>query len=361
MAVKLRERKLKDGAKSYYLDCSFNGERWTETIKGKHTKGGKHNKELKILAETTRANREIELSSKGLNYIPNHKKSIFISTYFEDYISNYAKKDIRMLKSSYNWFKKFLDEPNNKTSNKLFELTKTDCINFKSYLTSSHLTGETPHNLLSRFKKIIKQAVADGYLYDNPTDGVTIKRKNKLKKEILTADELRLLKDTYCGNNEIKRAFLFAAFTGLGLAECQKLQWKHIKNNKVKILRSKLADKDIWINNNLSNTALEILNQSTDKRKDTPIFNLQSKHKKGFLSNNGVNKAIKNWITRANIDKHITFYSARHSFAVLLLNNGANLKTVADCMGHESTAHTIKYLNFVENLQDEAINNLPTL
>ncbi len=50
-----------------------------------------------------------------------------------------------------------------------------------------------------------------------------------------------------------------------------------------------------------------------------------------------------------------------HSFAVLILNNGANLKTAADCMGHESTAHTIKYLNFVENLQDEAINNLPTL
>ncbi|MEJ6736582.1 MAG: phage integrase SAM-like domain-containing protein, partial [Flavobacteriales bacterium] len=245
MAVKLRERKLKDGAKSYYLDCSLNGERWTETITGKHTKGGKKNKELKFLAETTRANREIELSSRGTKYIPNHKKKIFLSTYFESYIESYAKKDIRMLKSSYSWFNKFINEPNNKTSNKLFELTKKDCNDFKDYLTSSHLTGETPHNLLARFKKIIKQAIADGYLYDNPTDGITIKRQNKLKKEILTADELKILKNTHCGNDEVKRAFLFAAFTGLGLSECQKLQWKHIKNNKVKILRSKLADKDI--------------------------------------------------------------------------------------------------------------------
>jgi len=28
---------------------------------------------------------------------------------------------------------------------------------------------------------------------------------------------------------------------------------------------------------------------------------------------------------------------------------------MADCLGHESTAHTIKYLNFVENLQESSL------
>ncbi len=41
--------------------------------------------------------------------------------------------------------------------------------------------------------------------------------------------------------------------------------------------------------------------------------------------------------------------------------NGANLKTVADAMGHSSTKSTLKYLNIINKLQDEAIDNLPSI
>ena len=39
--------------------------------------------------------------------------------------------------------------------------------------------------------------------------------------------------------------------------------------------------------------------------------------------------------------------------------NGANLKTVADLLGHSTTQHTIKYLNYTDPLKEEAINKLP--
>ncbi|MBS5563479.1 tyrosine-type recombinase/integrase [Bacteroides fragilis] len=34
------------------------------------------------------------------------------------------------------------------------------------------------------------------------------------------------------------------------------------------------------------------------------------------------------------MDKHISWHCARHSFAVNILNNGANIKTVAGLLGH---------------------------
>ena len=51
----------------------------------------------------------------------------------------------------------------------------------------------------------------------------------------------------------------------------------------------------------------------------------------------------------------------RHSFAVNILNNGANIKTVASLLGHSGLKHTEKYTRAVDKLKEEAINSLPEL
>lgn len=60
-------------------------------------------------------------------------------------------------------------------------------------------------------------------------------------------------------NNEVKKAFLFACYTGLGLSECKKLTWGEIKNERLIIDRSKLNSAEI--NNGLSAKALEIIGE----------------------------------------------------------------------------------------------------
>ncbi len=57
----------------------------------------------------------------------------------------------------------------------------------------------------------------------------------------------------------------------------------------------------------------------------------------------------------------ITFHVSRHSFAVNILNNGANIKTVASLLGHSGLKHTEKYTRAVDKLKEEAINSLPEL
>ena len=57
----------------------------------------------------------------------------------------------------------------------------------------------------------------------------------------------------------------------------------------------------------------------------------------------------------------VLFHQTRHSFAVNILNNGANIKTVASLLGHSGLKHTEKYTRAVDKLKEEAINSLPEL
>jgi len=57
----------------------------------------------------------------------------------------------------------------------------------------------------------------------------------------------------------------------------------------------------------------------------------------------------------------VLFHTSRHSFAVNILNNGANIKTVASLLGHSGLKHTEKYTRAVDKLKEEAINSLPEL
>ncbi len=90
-----------------------------------------------------------------------------------------------------------------------------------------------------------------------------------------------------------------------------------------------------------------------DGNKDVLIFNLPSYE--------SCCKSVKRWVKRAGIDKHISWHCGRHSFAVNILNNGANIKTVASLLGHSGLKHTEKYTRAVDKLKEEAINSLPEL
>lgn len=349
MGVKLHERKLANGAKRYYLVIWNNGIRsyeWLHTVEKKDDK-----KQKKDLAESIRAQRALEIESEGTNYVPKHKKKITLQKYFENYLENYKQKDIRTMEGALKKFQEYLKKPKLPISS----LNQLQIEGFKNYLLNdAGLNGETPYSYWRRFKKILIHAEKESYIKESVYKKVKWKSKDKkaettLTKQILTEEEIKLLKETYCGNAEVKRAFLFACYSGLGYAEFKTLTWKNISNQKLIIDRAKSKRQ---INIKLSNSAFQLLGE----RSKGLIFDLKNNGK--FLSDTAINKNIKNWIKKAKIEKDITFYCGRHTYAVRLLNNGTNLKTVSDALGHATSAHTIKYLNHVNNLKDDATFNL---
>lgn len=349
MGVKLRERKLANGRKRYFLDIFYNGVRSYEWL---HTVEKKDNKiEKKELAESIRSQRSLEIESEGTNYVPKHKKKITLSQYFDNYTTHYQQKDIRSIKNALNKFKQYLNDDKFRISS----LNEIHIEKFRYYLVNeAGLKGETPYSYWKRFKKVLIYAAKEGYLKDSVYKNVRWENKNKkaeatLTKQVLDEDEIKLLFDTRCGNPEVKRAFLFSCYTGLGYAEFKALEWDKIVNGRLIIDRAK-TNKEINIK--LSPTAISLLGE----RSKGLIFDLKRNGK--FLSEVAIKKNLTNWLKRAKIEKNITFYCGRHTMAVRLLKNGANLKTVADALGHSSTAHTIKYLNHVNSIKDDATSNL---
>lgn len=54
-------------------------------------------------------------------------------------------------------------------------------------------------------------------------------------------------------------------------------------------------------------------------------------------------KSVRRWVKRTDIDKHICWHYIRRSFAVNILNNGVNIKTVVSLLGYSGLKHTEKY------------------
>lgn len=349
MGVKLKKRKLANGAERYFLVIWHNGIRSYEWLH--KVEKGDNKTEKKKLAETIRAQRALEIESEGTSFIPKHKKKVTISHYLETYLSNYKQRDIRTMSGTISKFLVYLNNPNLPISN----LNKLQIEGYKNYLINeSGLSGETPYSYWRRFKKILIYAEKQNYVKESiykhiRWDAKKNKTKSTLTKQVLTEEEICKLKETECGNPEVKKAFLFACYTGLGYAEFKKLTWEHIVNNRLIIDREKTKTE---INIQLSDYAIELLGEKSHGL----MFNLKNKGK--FLSDNAINKNLRNWMKRAKIDKNITFYCGRHTFAVRLLLNGANLKTVSDALGHTTPSHTIKYLNHVDNLKNNATSML---
>ena len=104
----------------------------------------------------------------------------------------------------------------------------------------------------------------------------------------------------------------------------------------------------------LSKTLLNLIGEEPEHghRKDL-IFKLPS--------HTSCLKGLRVWTEKAGIKKHITWHCGRHSFAVNILNNGANIKTVSSLLGHSSLQMTEKYMHAIDKLKEDAINSLPDI
>ena len=68
-----------------------------------------------------------------------------------------------------------------------------------------------------------------------------------------------------------------------------------------------------------------------------------------------INPALKDIMQILKINKHITFYTARHSFATYLKFNNISIDAVSEMLGHTDIKTTQSYLNKLPNKQLDKI------
>lgn len=324
----------------------------------------KQNNEILDIAKKIRFEREQQLKENQHGIRLKREKDINFLDWMWSYYEAYTKADKRHIKRAYNVFIDFLTATPEYSKYakriKPEQLTKQMIVAFTEYL-QSRFKGEGAHTLYARFKKVLKNAVEADVLRKNPTTGISIKIDNgALKKEVLSLDEIKQLITThYIGENpDIRRAFIFCLYCGLRWCDVKELTFANVdySNRLLKFEQAKTKGHStassviIPLNEGLLNLIGE---PSQEGNRDKVIFPLPS--------HNMCLKALRHWVKRAGIQKHITWHCARHSFAVNILNNGANIKTVASLLGHSGLKHTEKYTRAVDSLKQEAINSLPEL
>ena len=72
--------------------------------------------------------------------------------------------------------------------------------------------------------------------------------------------------------------------------------------------------------------------------------------------NSNINKELSILGKLAEIDKRISFHTARHTFATMMLTLGADLYTVSKLLGHTSVKMTQVYAKIVNKKKDDAVN-----
>lgn len=382
---KLYARVLDDGRESLYLEYYFGYNKVYDEAKDKEViKIDRHkeqlslylwqaprtpierqqNKETLELAKKIRFERGQELLESVEGYRLKKDRDINFLCYFQSYIDNYTKKDYRMLVLSRNRFVDFLnDTPEyNKFTNRIkpSQITKDMVEDFTEYLQKRSI-GEGAKSIYQRFKKVIKYAIEHDVMIKNPCNGISIKVDDQqLKKDILSETEINKLIVTHYDNENqnIRRAFILCLYCGLRFCDVKDLTFSNVdySNKLLKFEQNKTkghsANSGVIIP--LNDGLLRLIGEPTKSQtKDSLIFPLPSYEM--------CLKALKRWVKRAGINKHISWHCARHSFAVNILNNGANIKTVASLLGHSGLKHTEKYTRAVDSLKQEAINSLSPL
>ncbi len=355
--VRLRGKRLARGTISLYLDY-YTGYSKTKDSKTKTfrkieylkiylkenpqtAQDREYNRTKLELAQGIRNKRESDYLHNPEGFISPYKKKINFLDYCQNYIDTYKKQDIRMIKGAVSHFKDFLGESHIVPA----QLNEDLMRKFRDYLRNK-FSGETPNSYFARFKKILRQATEEGIFIKNPGEKITCPIPGGISKDILMPDEIIKLANTKCGNPELKRAFLFSLNTGLRFVDIEDLKYKHIQGDKL-IKRQQKTGKQVTID--LNDMALKQISEIQDP--ETQVFTLPT-----FTA---CMKTLKNWARRAGISKNLTWHSARHSFATILLMNQANIKTVSDLLGHSRLDHTEKYTHIVDELKRKAVDSLP--
>jgi integron integrase len=198
--------------------------------------------------------------------------------------------------------------------------------------------------------------------------------------EVLTRSEVERLLDAMSGVNQLMAGLLYGA--GLRLMECIRLRVKDIdfdagrltirdgKGRKDRItmlperfqhllkqqleqaqdlyesdLKKNVAGAYVWpgLNRKYPNAAKEWIWQyvfSSSRLSVDPRSHTTRRH---HVHASSLQKAVKNAAARAGLSKRVTCHTLRHSFATHLLENGCDIRTVQELMGHSNVATTMIY------------------
>ncbi len=353
MAVYVREIKLKDGGVSFSIDVYHKGRRRMVKTKIQTSRPtGREYLKAKRDAETMANEYEDRLKVDPDRVFNGDEKQC------DDFLDYFKKMvDVKKNASSYRNAFKHLQDFNGKRLLPVSSITQVWAEGFRAYIDSLPIKETTKKNYFLSLKVILNEATRENLIPDFARKLKTFK-KNDVALKYLTIDQIKTLEMTPCKNPAIRAAFLFACFTGLRVSDLMALQDSDIQHDGERLtIRYKMQKNQKYQVLTLGAQAIKYLNEARAlhefrQPEDNRVFMLQT--------NSGCLKILHRWGEAASIPFSLGFHCARHSFAVLSLQNGVDLYTVSKLLGHADIVTTQVYAKVMDSAKTAAMDKLPS-
>ena len=224
---------------------------------------------------------------------------------------------------------------------------------YLSFLEESGRSGATLSRSLASLKNFYSYLVSTGFIERTPVTDLKVERGEKKAPQILNGREIELLlSQPVCVDAKGYRdkAMLEVMYaTGIRVTELIDLNVSDV-NLDLGIIKCASAKKSRAIplypaalsalTNYLDNIRAAML---ADPNEEALFVNISGVR----MSRQGFWKILKHYQNTAHIDKEITPHTLRHSFAVHLLENGADIGAVQELMGHSDISSTQVYTSLI--------------
>lgn len=244
---------------------------------------------------------------------------------------------------------------------KIPTLARVNATNLNSYMLYLERNGSAPSSIsrnIASIKAFYTYLWKQGMIEKDPSENLKAPKIEKKFPDILTVQEVDLLLKQPEGNNakEIRdKAMLELLYaTGIRVSELIGLKLADV-NFQLGYIHCVIHDKERIIPfGTQAKEALELYREKAREQllkgneSDMLFVNCSGKP----MSRQGFWKLIKLYGSKAGIEKEITPHTLRHSFAAHLVENGADLRSVQEMLGHSDISTTQMYMNMNARLRE---------
>jgi integrase/recombinase XerC len=285
-------------------------------------------------------------------------------TLFEQYLSverQYSPKTVTAYLDDINEFQKFLNETGDKT-----ELTLVDRFDvnvYMSYLFDQQLQRTSISRKVSSLRSFYRFLIKNDLINKNPFELVQLKKQANHLPHFFYEKEMNILFETVYqaeGAQHLRNIALLEVLygTGMRVSECAALEWTDIDFSMQTMLVLGKGNKERYIP--FGRYAKESLEKYRQQEWAPLLAKYHQEHNYVFvnhygrpITSTGIEYILNQVIKASSLTGEIHPHMLRHSFATALLNNGADLRTVQELLGHSSLSTTQIYTHVTkEKLQE---------
>ena len=205
---------------------------------------------------------------------------------------------------------------------------------------SEHINKAT-EEVLSVLKSMFGWLANEGVISKDVTKQIRPPKKEKRAPKALTIEELEMIREACKTPRERALIEVYYA-TGARLTEVQQLNRQDIDYQAMSVLVIGKGDKERTVY--FSFKAMYHLQKYLKKRSDiVEALFVTERRPYRRLSAKGIQREVKIIAARSEVTKNVHPHVFRHTFATLMLNNGADLVAVQGLLGHVDPATTLIY------------------